>query len=449
MKLKKLFKTFLATSVAAVVPLTAASCLQTNTYQATLISDTPNWKTGNFVENAYDGMIAAKKALAKQNINFRVTLPQTVENGSLVTLNNAIRTAINNGSKIIIAAGSNYNKSISEMSALYPNVFFVLIDAATYSPHRNVYNLQFPEQEAGYLTGVLDGLSAYLQPQRFGKKEGAEFRFASCGGAPIPPVQRYIWGYRIGLEYINNKQHFEQICKSAKISLPKGYANTKLIYKGSTYFNYNFSNVNNIGSTYTLNTLTGNDPADVIFAVAGGTNNAIIDAAKEVNYNRAPTKYIVGADSNVYSQGVYNYNGKNESVVLNSAVKGINPITSALLQYVYLNGPLSGKKPTNTFKLCGTSPQDIITNIAKIQVPGQVGTTPNVPGIKGTPVSTAFNTFYHDHVSTKVVTKDGKIDLTDIFAWPNNNIFAKGTKFYSQDLNLKCEERNGSFTCKA
>ena len=64
------------------------------------------------------------------------------------------------------------------------------------SKPKNVRGLLFKEQEAGYLVGYLAGLVT--------KQEGGSQQvIGSVGGQKIPPVDRYIAGYRAGAKKAN------------------------------------------------------------------------------------------------------------------------------------------------------------------------------------------------------------------------------------------------------
>jgi basic membrane protein A len=63
---------------------------------------------------------------------------------------------------------------------------------------KNVRGLLFKEQEAGYLVGYLAGLVAKLEA-------GSRQVIGSVGGLKIPPVDRYIAGYRAGARAANSE----------------------------------------------------------------------------------------------------------------------------------------------------------------------------------------------------------------------------------------------------
>ena len=445
-KKAKLIKLLALTPVVTAIPLIAASCNKSDPIQVSMICDNRNWKDGGYLQSAYSGLIEAQKKLAKQNINIRVTSPQTAPDGSTITLNNMVRIAIINGSSVIVCVGFNYLDSIQQMAANYKNIKFLIVDSTGVSPNNNLYGIQFPEQESGYLTGVLNGLIARLDPERFGKTTSDTVNFAAIAGAKFSTVTNYIFGYQIGLQYLQSNQGWkkmEDIAKANKITLPTKL--TKLKFQKTTYLDNNFDNANNAGTTASLNMLTSSNPADEIFEVAGGTGKAIINAAKSVNLGKAPTKYIVGVDSDLYSQGVYTVGSKNYSVVINSAIKNITNIADEFIRWMYTAGPIGTKlKENNPWKFdknlfvnTGNDPKNPKFYTARVQN-DEVGTTPNTKGITKD-ITTIYNNFYKDFIAKdKPDSKTGEKVLTNFFIFNGSN-FQSNKPFYSQDMNFTCD----------
>lgn len=464
---KKAFtKCVVGGGIVSAIPLIAASCSQVSQLRATMIVDEVSWRDGGFLEAGYNGMLEAKKVYAEHKINLKITLPQVAENSSYFAINNAIRIAINNGAGVVIGVGFTEQASFSFMAKLHPNLVFLVIDAT--SKGSNVYNYAFPEQEAGYLTGVLNGLIAKMDPQRFGKKTDgtATINFTSIGGAAIPTVERYIWGFRIGLEYVadhvtangpkisgGDTTLYDSILKEDPvIRNNKHVLNTKLNYQGSRYLKFVFANQNNKG------TLTATDDfqskkTDVIFEVAGGTGFGIVSAAKQINQGKAPTKYVVGADYNWYNNGAYIVNGKTYSVIINSAIKNLKLASLEFMQWVYTHGPYKNvvnnrfnfpKVPAKRFVAAGDK-----SNVSTALVQNKdVGTTPNLPDIsKG--IQKVYNDFYESLVGRVPIGQTTPINLNPWFYWTNatNVVWTKPptpTDFFkSQDLKFSCKEGLG------
>jgi basic membrane protein A and related proteins len=95
---------------------------------------------------------------------------------------------------LVIAVGFLMADALDTVAKQFPDTNFAIIDfdqAAMKSKPKNVRGLLFKEQEAGYLVGYLAGLVT--------KQEGGSQQvIGSVGGQKIPPVDRYIAGYRAG-----------------------------------------------------------------------------------------------------------------------------------------------------------------------------------------------------------------------------------------------------------
>jgi len=100
---------------------------------------------------------------------------------------------------LVIAVGFLMADALDTVAKQFPDTNFAIIDfdqAAMKSKPKNVRGLLFKEQEAGYLVGYLAGLVT--------KQEGGSQQvIGSVGGQKIPPVDRYIAGYRAGARKAN------------------------------------------------------------------------------------------------------------------------------------------------------------------------------------------------------------------------------------------------------
>jgi len=96
---------------------------------------------------------------------------------------------------LVIGIGFLMAEAIETVAGQYPGTRFAIVDyawAAMDSKPRNVRGLLFAEQEAGYLVGYLAGLVVE-------ENGGASPVVSSVGGQKLPPVDRYIAGFRAGV----------------------------------------------------------------------------------------------------------------------------------------------------------------------------------------------------------------------------------------------------------
>ena len=101
----------------------------------------------------------------------------------------------------MIAVGFLMADAVDTVAKRFPDVDFAIIDFAQEelkSKPANVRGLLFKEQEAGYLAGYLAGLLVE-------REAGSRQVIGSVGGLKIPPVDRYIAGFRAGAKAANPK----------------------------------------------------------------------------------------------------------------------------------------------------------------------------------------------------------------------------------------------------
>jgi len=146
------------------------------------------------------------------------------------------------GFDLIISVGFLMGQATEDAAKQFPDTTFAIIDNAYENPEPNLQGLVFKEQEVGYLVGYLAGLVT---------KTGT---VSSVGGQKIPPVDRFIAGYKKGVtdakagaKTLNGySQDFVDQAKCKEVALDQ-------IAKKS----------------------------DVVFQVAGGCGLGALDAAKE------------------------------------------------------------------------------------------------------------------------------------------------------------------------
>jgi basic membrane protein A len=111
-----------------------------------------------------------------------------------------IRRLVTSGSNVIITVGFLMGDATGKSAKQFPDAKFAIVDfsvtdkAINNAP--NVRGLLFKEQEAGYLAGYLAGLVENSNAPRLNSQKV----IGAVGGLKIPPVDRYIAGYKAGAE---------------------------------------------------------------------------------------------------------------------------------------------------------------------------------------------------------------------------------------------------------
>ena len=246
---------------------------------------------------------------------------------------------------LVIAVGFLMADALDTVAKQFPDTSFAIIDfdqAAMKSKPKNVRGLLFKEQEAGYLVGYLAGLVT--------KQEGGSQQvIGSIGGQKIPPVDRYIAGYRAGARKANPgittlnaySQDFVDQAKCKELALDQ-------IARG----------------------------AHVIFQVAGQCGLGALSAAKEKNVRG------IGVDADQAYLGEH---------VLTSALKKVDVAVYQTVQDAQ-DGKFTGGSNSvfdiasggvGMGKITPDVPADLVAQVSRIQDQIAAGQIKNIPDTLG------------------------------------------------------------------
>ncbi len=221
---------------------------------------------------------------------------------------NAINDLIDTGYEIIVTPGFKFETAVNQTATNHSEATFILIDGMTHNgdfqfvEHENTVCVYFNEHEAGFLAGVAAALST----------ETGKLGF--IGGMEIPPVQRFGWGFKAGVNYANSKFGTE-----AKI--------INYLYQGT---------FNDTAAGQALASGMYDKGADIIFHAAGGVGVGVFNEAKQ-RAEKGEKVYVVGVDVDQYAAGQIS---SGESVTLTSAMKRID-----VAAYDYINAKIKGEFP--------------------------------------------------------------------------------------------------------
>ncbi len=165
-------------------------------------------------------------------------------------------TAAAQVSDVVVAVGFMMQDALAKVAPQFPNTKFIFIDGTVNAP--NVENYLFTEQQPSYLVGYLAAAMS---------KTG---KVGFVGGIPIPPVERYQYGYEAGVETYN-------VLNGANVQILSGYVGSfDDPAAGKSLTNSQFS-----------------EGADIVFAAAGLTGLGTIEAAKDAGQGH----FAIGVDS--------------------------------------------------------------------------------------------------------------------------------------------------------
>ena len=271
---------------------------EAKTYEIAVVTDVGQLKDGGFNQGTYEGAQAFAEA---NNKTYKYYQPA---NGSEATDNDriaAMRQAIKNGAKIIVAPGYLQANAMTKVATESPSVKFVFIDGWTLTdkagnPLPNVTAVVYKEQESGFLAGyaaVMDGF----------KKLGATLG----GGGSNPACNRFGYGFVQGAEAAAKVKYAAD--ESEKVEI-------KYSYKYGSGFSASANLQTQISGWYSSGT-------EVVFA-CGGSMFSSVKAAAEENASRKPK--IIGVDVDQAPLSEY---------VITSAVKGLKESVQLILKEYY------------------------------------------------------------------------------------------------------------------
>ncbi len=257
----------------------------TSSVTVALVTDIGGLNDGGFNQLAYAGYTKAQK-----QYGFKSVVIQTQsQNDYVQNLTTAAQEA-----DMVIAVGFLMQTPLDRLAKQYPNKKFAIVDgcavpdAATGNCENlpNVAPLFFKEQEAGCLVGAMAG-----QMELDGKAKAPKLlgnnKIGAVGGQAIPPVNRYIAGYKYCAQKVD-----------PKVSFVLSYSN-------------DFADPTKCKALAQSQISEG---ADIIFQVAGGCGIGVLDAATEKNV------YSIGVDADQSKDS----SGKVRPSVITSAEKKVD-----------------------------------------------------------------------------------------------------------------------------
>lgn len=291
--------------VMALSAFALAACSENETYEIAVVTDVGQLMDKGFNQGTWEGAEAYAKANGK---TYKYYQPA---NGSDATDNDriaAMRQAITNGAKIIVAPGFLQATAMTTVAKENPNVKFVFIDGWTLTddagnPLPNVTAVVYKEQESGYLAGYAAVIDGY-------RKLG----FTGGGGGSNPACNRFGYGFVQGAE-----------AAAAALGLEKGAVTVKFSFQHGASFSASPELQAQINGWYSGGT-------EVVFA-CGGSMFESVKSAAEAN----PGSKIIGVDvDQSYAS----------ELVITSAVKGLKESVAIVLEQFYAgkwDAELAGK----------------------------------------------------------------------------------------------------------
>jgi basic membrane lipoprotein Med (substrate-binding protein (PBP1-ABC) superfamily) len=169
--------------VLSVVPFAAISAQEPLIESVCLVTDVGKINDGTFNQFAYEGMTMAVEEFGLETTFIETQAPTDYEAN--------LNTCISEGFDAIVTVGFLLADATAAAAATNPDVYFIGVDQFFAEPLPNLVGLNFREDQAGFLVGVMAGLMT---------ESGT---VAGVYGIDIPPVVKYRNGFEQGLAYSN------------------------------------------------------------------------------------------------------------------------------------------------------------------------------------------------------------------------------------------------------
>lgn len=267
-------------------------------YELALITDVGTIDDKSFNQGSWEGLEAYAK---ENNISCKYYKPAEKSDAACLT---SIDLAVKGGAKVIVTPGFLFEKPVFEAQTKYPDVKFIVIDAApvdadgNQSIGENVASIFYAEEQAGYLAGYAAVTEGYTQ-------------LGFMGGIAVPAVVRYGYGFIQGAD-------------AAAKELGVDNVSVKYTYVG----NFDATPENNAKAAAWYN-----EGTEVIFACGGAVGNSVMKAAETAG------KYVIGVD--------VDQSAESETVITSSMKNLSDSVYNAIASY-YDNSFAGGTSVTLT-----------------------------------------------------------------------------------------------------
>lgn len=278
--------------------LMLTSCTESKTYEIALVTDVGQLKDKGFNQGTHEG---AEKYAKDHNLTYKYYQPANRSEASDNDRVAAMKTAINNGAKVIVAPGFLQASAMRTVAKENPNVKFIFVDGWSLTDSadengndngqvlKNVTAIVYKEQESGYLAGYAAVMEGYTK-----------LGYTGGGGGANPACNRFGYGFVQGAS---------AAAKEKGVDVTMKYS-----YKYGSTFSASPELQTQISGWYNAGT-------EVVFACGGSMFSSVNSAAAE-----NPNAKIIGVD--VDQSGA-------STQVITSAVKGLAASVERVLGQIY------------------------------------------------------------------------------------------------------------------
>jgi basic membrane protein A len=261
--------------------------------------------SGSLGDKGFNDSARAGLEMIKAKYGDRVTTKYTELGSDTAKMNPALEDAGAEGTNVVLCS-NNFNSAIQQIAPLYPQTHFVMYDGWTREPIANVHQIQFKNNEAGYLAGALAGL---MTTAKGDAKLNAENVIGFIGGRDITGINDFLVGYIAGAQKVN--------------------PTVKIVY------NYVNSFTDTAKAKDQALIQFNSYKADVVYHAAGRAGLGSFDAAVETG------RYAIGVDTDQAS--LFGNEPAKASLILTSTMKRVD-LTLFRAFERWMNGETTGGK---------------------------------------------------------------------------------------------------------
>lgn len=169
--------------ILSVVPFASISAQDPLIESICLVTDVGKINDGTFNQFAYEGMMKAVEEFGLDSTFIETQAPTDYEAN--------LNTCISEGYDAIVTVGYFLGDATAVAAAANPDVYFIGVDQGFEEPLPNLVGVQFREDQASFLVGVMAGLMTESNT------------VAGVYGIDVPAVVKYRNGFEQGLAYSN------------------------------------------------------------------------------------------------------------------------------------------------------------------------------------------------------------------------------------------------------
>ena len=155
-------------------------------YEIAFVTDVGQLKDKSFNQGTYDGVKLYASAAGK---SYKYYQPAGGDNATDDDRYDAMKLAIENGAKVVVAAGFMQGNALLMAATEFPDVKFIFIDGWAFDGVNNITGISFREEQCGYLAGYAAVMEGYTK-----------LGFTGGGGGSNAACNRYGYGFVQGAQ---------------------------------------------------------------------------------------------------------------------------------------------------------------------------------------------------------------------------------------------------------